>query len=152
MLTIIAAMTAGGLIGDGDKLPWHLPEDLKEFKRITSGGIVLMGRKTYESILGYLGKPLPGRENLVLSRTLTDDRVSVLRDIDDLPQGDVFVIGGAGVYEALLPRCEKMILSLVEGEYTGDTYFPEVNWDEWELVAETEFEGFMQKTFRRVTL
>jgi dihydrofolate reductase len=119
----IAAMSLNRVIGAEGKIPWHLPEDLRFFKRATLGHIVLMGRKTYES----LGKPLPGRENWVVSsRPLAGVRVHHhLDEIVEPGDGrDIFVIGGAQLYAALLPRCDELLLTLVKREVSGDVFFP----------------------------
>jgi dihydrofolate reductase len=119
----IAAMSLNRVIGASGKIPWHLPEDLKFFKRTTLGHIVLMGRKTYES----LGKPLPGRENWVVTRASVPG-VRVIRDLNEIiePGGgrEVFLIGGAQLYAALLGRCSELFLSVVKREVAGDTFFP----------------------------
>lgn len=125
-LAAIVATDARRVIGHQGALPWHHPEDLKFFKRTTLGHPVLMGRTTFESI----GRPLPGRHNLVLSRTLAPrEGVTVLRDLAELdaacPGADrIFVIGGAQVYAELLPRCDELFLTLVAGEHEGDAFFP----------------------------
>ncbi len=120
----IAAMSLNRVIGAEGKIPWHLSEDLKFFKRTTLGHVILMGRKTYDS----LGKPLPGRENQVLSRTGGISGVTVLRDIAEIREPadgrELFLIGGAQLYAALLPRCEELLLTLVKREVAGDAFFP----------------------------
>lgn len=119
-------MDANRVIGRDGKLPWHHPEDLKFFKRTTLGHPILMGRTTWESI----GRPLPGRQNIVLSRTMEPrEGVDVIRDVAELPAiragaGRVFVIGGAKVYESLLPKCDELYLTLVSGTHEGDTFLP----------------------------
>lgn len=125
-LSAIAAMSVNRVIGRDGALPWHHPEDLKFFKRTTLGHPVLMGRTTFESI----GRPLPGRLNLVLSATLPETPgVNVLRRLEELPAASagaerVFVIGGARLYEALLPRCEEVFLTLVNETHAGDAFMP----------------------------
>lgn len=141
-LAAIAAMDARRVIGNAGALPWHHPEDLKFFKRTTLGHPVLMGRTTFESI----GRPLPGRQNLVLSRTLPErEGVTVIRDLGGLgahcAEGEtVFVIGGAQVYAWLLPYCETLYLTLVSGEHEGDTFFPafEADFELVEVLGRTE--------------
>lgn len=119
-------MDANRVIGLDGKLPWHQPEDLKFFKRTTLGHPILMGRTTWESI----GRPLPGRQNIVLSRTMEPrDGIDVIREAADLSQvcrdvEKVFVIGGAQVYESLLPKCDELYLTLVSGTHEGDTFLP----------------------------
>lgn len=121
----IAAMAKNRVIGAGGKIPWHLPEDFRWFKRATMGGVVVMGRKTYES----LGKPLPGRENVVLSRSAEIPGVRMIRSMDELlgaSFGDrtVWIIGGSDLYEQALPFCSDLYLSLVNLEPEGDALFP----------------------------
>lgn len=130
-LVAIAAMASNRVIGRGGKLPWHLPEDLKFFKATTLGHPVLMGRKTFDSILEQLGKPLPGRMNIVLSRTMAQrEDVRVIRDIAELPSAisrlpsPIYLIGGAQLYETLLPQCEEVLLTFIEEPHAGDAFFP----------------------------
>jgi len=125
-LKAIAAMASNRVIGRDGELPWHLPEDFRWFKKLTMGLPMVMGRKTCESI----GRPLPGRRNLVVSRQWTQapEGFELLDSTDALDelglQGDVFVIGGAVIFEELLPRCEEVYLSYVFEQYPGDTFFP----------------------------
>jgi dihydrofolate reductase len=128
----IAAMASNRVIGRNGTLPWHLPEDLKFFKTATLGHPVLMGRKTFDSIVATLGKPLPKRRNLVLSREMAPrEGVEVLRDIADLPtlpdldpSSPVFLIGGAQLYESLLPACAELLLTWIDQPHEGDAFFP----------------------------
>ena len=145
----IAAMSANRVIGAQGKIPWHLPEDLKFFKRTTLGHVVLMGRKTYASI----GRPLPGRENWVVSRSADVPGVIMVRDLDRLPQPpegrEVFVIGGSEVYAALLPRCEELYLTLVRREVEGDVVFPGFE-DAFDMVEVIEGNSEMEiRRYRR---
>ncbi len=125
-LAAIVATDARRVIGLKGALPWHHPEDLKFFKRTTLGHPVLMGRTTFESI----GRPLPGRQNLVLSRTMAPrEGITLLRDLAELEAAcpgveRVFVIGGARVYTDLLPQCDELYLTQVDGEHEGDAFFP----------------------------
>lgn len=129
-LTLIAAMDKNGLIGKDNQLPWHLPADLKFFKQQTLGKKVLMGRKTCES----LPFPLPKRENIVLSRDQSFEKpgFTVINQLDkNLLSEEVMVIGGSTIYELLMPKASAMILTRIEHEFVGDTYFPEVDWQQW---------------------
>jgi|UniRef100_UPI00378435BE dihydrofolate reductase len=125
-LIAIVAMSANRVIGREGKLPWHYSEDLKFFKRTTLGHPILMGRATFDSI----GKPLPGRQNIVLSRTMAPrEGVTVIRDVSELPQvcgaaETVFVIGGARVFEELLPQCDGLHLTFITKDYEGDVLLP----------------------------
>ncbi len=122
----VAAMSENRVIGRDGKIPWHLPEDFKWFKRLTIGGVILMGRKTYESIGA---KPLPQRMNVVLSRTANFPEVTVVRSLEELDTSaldcEIFVIGGAEIYRQLLPLCTDLYLTVVKREVEGDTLFPE---------------------------
>ena len=121
----IAAMSRNRVIGVDGRIPWHIPGDLKFFKRTTLGNIIVMGRKTYDS----LGKPLPGRENWVVSREADIPGVTILRSLDaitELADGrQLYIIGGAQLYASLLPRCTELLLTRVHREVEGDTFFPE---------------------------
>jgi dihydrofolate reductase len=121
----IAAMSPERVIGAGGKIPWHISEDLKFFKSTTLGHIVLMGRKTFDS----LGKPLPGRENWVVSRSANPEGARVWRDPAEIvPPTDgrhVFIIGGAELYKAMMPVTTEIFLTRVSMSVDGDTWFPE---------------------------
>jgi len=127
-------MSANRVIGAGGKLPWHLPEDFRFFKHATLGGALLMGRRTYESI----GRPLPGRLTIVLSRTMPppvppslppETAVRIVRSLDDIweiaPERPLFLAGGAELYAAALPLCDELLLTHVAGTFSGDAFFPE---------------------------
>jgi dihydrofolate reductase len=126
MIKAIVAMAENRVIGNAGTIPWHLPEDFKFFKATTMGNAILMGRKTYESI----GKPLPGRENIVLSRTMPETpSVTVIRSLDELKEPtdgrDLFVIGGEEIYRLMLPRIQELYVTKVPRTIEGDTHFPE---------------------------
>ena len=133
----IAAMSLNRVIGAGNKIPWHLPEDFKWFKATTTGHVIVMGRKTFESI----GKPLPNRTTIVLSRSAwSHPGVQTIRSLDELPAlaGDrqVFICGGAQIYEQTLPLCSDLFLTLVKREVAGgDAFFPPFE-DKFELIEE----------------
>ena len=126
-LVAIVAMSSNRVIGRAGALPWYFPEDLKFFKRTTLGHPILMGRTTFESI----GRPLPGRQNIVLSRTMEPrEGITVIREVSELSRicpvdSTVFVIGGAQVYRELLPQCEGLYLTWIEQAYEGDTCLPD---------------------------
>ena len=131
-LTAIVAMTADRVIGRGGALPWHLPDDLAFFKRVTSGHSIVMGRKTFESI----GRPLPKRRNIVLTRdpSWSAAGVEVIhrpQDLEALPaiEGRVFIIGGSEIYAAFLPQTDDLLVSHVFAAHEGDTRFPEFERD-----------------------
>lgn len=137
VLSVIVAIADNGVIGGGNELLWHIPDDLKRFKRITSGHSVIMGRKTFESI----GKPLPNRRNIVVTRNLEFYVVGVevassLATALEMTknEAEVFVIGGGEIYRQALPMASKLYITRVHAEYKGDTYFPEIDPQEWQLV------------------
>ncbi len=124
----IAAMSLNRVIGQGNRIPWHIPEDFKWFKQTTTGHILVMGRKTFESI----GRPLPNRTTAVLSRSgFRHPGVQTIADIGELPtvcpdadSREVFICGGAQIYAQLLPRCSELFLTVVKREVHGDAFFP----------------------------
>jgi len=151
MIKAIVAMAENRVIGNAGTIPWHLPEDFKFFKATTMGHAVLMGRKTYESI----GKPLPGRENIVLSLTISETPgVTVIQSIDDLKEPtdgrDLFVIGGEEIYRLLLPRIQELYVTKVPRTIEGDTHFPdfESQFDAGTKVLETN--DFTVWMYRRI--
>ncbi len=133
--TLIAAMAENHVIGYKNKLPWHLSEDLKNFKNATLGKTVLMGRKTCES----LPFPLPQRQNFVLSKNKTFYRQGfiTITDLSELPNEEIMVIGGGHIYQMFLPKASKMILTKIEGFFEGDAYFPIFNENEWQKTVTT---------------
>jgi dihydrofolate reductase len=154
-VTIVAAVARNGVIGVGGGLPWHLPEDLRRFKELTIGHVLVMGRRTYEST----GRPLPGRTTVVVTRrpdwSAGADEVIRARDvpgalalateIDD----EVFVVGGGQVYEEALPLADRLELTFVDAEPEGDTFFPELDWSQWREVAREEGDGVAYVTYER---
>jgi dihydrofolate reductase len=135
-LIAIAAMSLNRVIGAGNQIPWHLPEDFQWFKQTTTGHVLVMGRKTFASI----GRPLPNRETVVLSRSdFQHPGVKTIRSLGELPplvgQRQVFICGGAQIYEQWLPQCAELLLTLVQREVQGDTFFPRFE-DAFELAAE----------------
>jgi dihydrofolate reductase len=121
----IAAMTNSRVIGRGSEIPWRIPGEQKWFKEATLGHPILMGSRTFESI----GRPLPSRQNLVVSRTHSWPDVEMIRDLStfdpDRYSPEVFVIGGAEIYAQLLERCHELLITRIKNEYDGDAYFPE---------------------------
>ena len=148
-LRAIAAMSLNRVIGKEGKIPWHIPEDFKWFKRTTTGQAVLMGRKTYES----LGRPLPNRRNLVVTRGGGLDGVEIVRDLEvfrpeDYPC-DVWVIGGAEIFRQMLRRCEGLYLSVIPRVVEGDTFFPEFE-DRFEFLGTVlKHQDFEVREYRR---
>lgn len=137
MITIIAACSKNRVLGANNQLIWHIPEDLKRFKKLTHGNTVVMGRKTYESI----GKALPGRLNIVLTKNknfkandcLIYNNVAEVLEIYE--KNNLFVIGGGEIYRMFMPFADKIELTLIDKEFEGDTFFPEID-DVWKLTNE----------------
>ncbi|MDF2606448.1 MAG: Dihydrofolate reductase [Bacillales bacterium] len=135
MISIIVAMDENGLIGKNNELPWYLPNDLKYFKRITTGNTILMGRKTFESI----GKPLPNRKNVILTRNkkYSSDNITVINTVEEIDKlennGDLYIIGGAEIFEALIDITDKLYITKIYSTFDGDVFFPEIEWDKWEI-------------------
>lgn len=141
IISLIAAMDRNQLIGRDNGLPWHLPEDFRHFKAVTLGKPIIMGRKTYESI----GKPLPGRKNIVVSRGgFKADGVITVPGIEQalMEAGDaeeVMVVGGANLYQQLIDRADRLYLTLVDGEFEGDAWFPKFSLDEWKIISSRHY-------------
>lgn len=146
LISLIAAMDRHRLIGANNQMPWHLPADLKYFKRLTLGKPIVMGRKTFES----LGKPLPGRTNIVVSRypeRFSEQAVSVYPSWEAVRQHcqaqferEVMVIGGSQLFEAVLPVAHRLYITRIDHEFVGDRYFP--SWDQeiWRCVSRESHE------------
>jgi dihydrofolate reductase len=134
-IAVIAAVARNGIIGVENRLPWHLPEDLRRFRALTTGHAIVMGRRTWESI----GKPLPGRQNLVVTRAQGDPSRP---DVEFVPSLDaalarvrlpdpVFVIGGEALYREAVPRADVLYLTELERDFVGDARFPRVDLSRW---------------------
>ena len=155
-VTIVAAVARNGVIGVDGGLPWRLPDDLRRFKELTLGHVLVMGRKTYESI----GHPLPGRATIVVTRSPSWDsgaaEVRVSRSVSDAIAAaaalddEVFVVGGAQVYAAALPLADRLELTWVDAEPEGDTTFPELDLRDWRQVRREEADGAAYATYERV--
>ena len=139
MLSIIVAVAKNNVIGKDNKLIWHLPEDLKRFKKLTTGHNIIMGRKTFES----LGRVLPNRKHIVLCNdmklNIEDENVRVIDGIDKLKDYEEseevnFIIGGATIYKLLLPKAKKLYITKINQEFEGDVYFPEIDENTWKIV------------------
>lgn len=147
MALILIAACAGArqTIGDHGKLPWHFSADLKFFKATTKGQTILMGRKTFDAIITQFGRPLPDRRHLIVSRDPAWRAAvgEVFPDIDSAllaapPQDDLYVVGGAQIYEQTLPRAHKILLTRIEKEYPGDACFPTLAPENWHLADERQ--------------
>jgi dihydrofolate reductase len=147
-LTMIWAMSRNRTIGRNNALPWHLPEDMKYFKRVTMGKPIIMGRKTWESI----GRPLPGRSNIVITRdpSYTAEGVKIVRTLEEaislaesiaLIDGaeEAVVIGGAQIYALALPLADRLYMTQVHAEVEGDAFFPQFDLTQWNELGREDF-------------
>jgi len=155
-IVLIAAIAENRVIGVDGEMPWHLPADLAHFKRKTMGNPVIMGRRTYESIEAQIDGPLPGRTNIVLSRSSPDlpAAVQLVDSTDealdaatavcaaDADATRIFVVGGASVYEQFLPTADRLILTEIHESYRGDTRFPAFSADDWVETDREDRDGF----------
>lgn len=139
MLSVIVACANANVIGKDNALLWHLPEDLKRFKTLTSGKTIIMGRKTFDS----LGRVLPNRKHIVLTRdvnwTYNDENVEVVNDVKELDkyvnaEEENFIIGGAMIYNLMLKNANKIYLTRIYEDFKGDAFFPKINEEEWEII------------------
>ena len=152
-VTLLAAVARNGVIGVDGGLPWHLPDELALFKELTLGHVLVMGRRTFESV----GRPLPGRTTVVVTRRpdwdaegvlragSVDEALALAREVDD----EVFVVGGAQVYAAALPAADRLALTFVDADPEGDTRFPEIDWSRWREVGRRDGQGWTHVTFER---
>jgi dihydrofolate reductase len=155
-ISIIVAYAANRVIGRNGKMPWHLSEDLKRFRRLTMGHHIVMGRKTWESI----GRLLPGRKHIIVSRKSGYD-VPGAKVVDSLEaaiaaardNSEIFVIGGGEIYPLVLPIADRILATEIDREYEGDTYFPELEEGKWrETVREIHEDAASGLRYRFVTL
>lgn len=138
-IALIAAIAENRVIGRENRMPWHLPADLRRFRRLTLGKPVVMGRRTHQSI----GRPLPGRQNIVLTseRGFAAPGCTVVHSLEAAfaaaESAEIMVIGGAGLYQTCLPRAQRLYLTLIHRAFEGDTWFPDFDWNEWRETART---------------
>lgn len=137
-ISIIVAMDKNRVIGNESDLPWHISADLKKFKQVTMGKPIIMGRKTHESI----GRPLPGRENIILTRDAAykSEGCTVVKSVDLILEhcqehAEIMITGGAEIYRLFLDMANRLYLTEVHAEVDGDTVFPEIKREEWELIS-----------------
>lgn len=150
MFSIIVAVGKNNEIGCDNKLMWHIPEDLKNFKEITTGKKIVMGRKTFESI----GRKLPNRENIIISRNLDEEYakekgITIYNNIEDVIEKygeiteEIFILGGSQIYSELLPFCDKLYISYIDYENeNADAYFPDFDEKKWIKVEEKKYENW----------
>ena len=148
-ISLIVAMDKNNLIGSSNQIPWHIPGELKRFREITMGSPVIMGRKTHESI----GKPLDGRVNIVLTKNqnLRFDGVQCYSKLEDIfnnlkNEKEVFVIGGSQIYEITLPLANRLYITMIDEEYSGDTWFPNIDFSKWKIIETRRIKEQTTKT------
>jgi dihydrofolate reductase len=157
-LSLVAAVAKNGVIGSKNGLPWYIPEDLKHYKQVTMGHTMVMGRKTFESILKSLGKPLPGRKNVVITRTAdysVPEGVLVFPNIDSALEavnddGEVFINGGGEIYNQTIDKVEKLYLTEVHEDKDGDVFFPKYDKTKWREISREDREGFSWVEYERL--
>lgn len=137
-LSILVAHDQQRVIGYKNALPWHIPNDLKHVKQLSTGHTLVMGRKTFESI----GKPLPNRKNVVLTRdkNFKPDGVEVIHTIDDIYnlEGHVFIFGGQTLFDVMIDKVDDMYITVVDGKHQGDTFFPPYTFEDWTVASSEE--------------
>jgi dihydrofolate reductase len=150
MISIIVAMSANNVIGADGGLPWRIPEDLRRFKAVTMGKPMIMGRTTYESI----GRALPGRRSIVLTRQadFEAEGCEVVPTIDAAMKaagdaGEIMIVGGGEIYRQFLPMADRIYLTRVQAEFEGDTRFPEIDLDGWDVISVEEFPAIDDREF-----
>ncbi len=140
MVSFIVAMDKNNVIGFHNKMPWHLPNDLKFFKDTTTGHTIIMGRKTFESI----GRVLPNRKHIVLTKSNEDlpKGIEVFNSIDQVielneqnPDEELFIIGGGNIFKQLLPHADRLYVTLIDETFEGDVFFPKISSCEWKLIS-----------------
>ena len=141
MLSIIVAKSKNNVIGKNNKLIWHIPDDLKRFKTLTTGHTIIMGRKTFESI----GRVLPNRIHIVLTRDknykINNENVQVVTNISEIDKfindkNENFVIGGESIYKTLIDKCQKLYITQINQDFDGDAYFPEINDNKFKIIEQ----------------
>lgn len=149
-ISIIVAKAHNNAIGKDNCLLWHIPEDLKRFKALTMGHPIIMGRKTFESI----GRPLPGRRNIVISRNFRFDGVEIAPSLDDAlmmcrDEEEIFITGGGQIYRQSMDIADKLYVTDVDQNPDADTYFPEIDYSKWEETSREEHDGYSFVDYQR---
>ncbi|XMB87211.1 dihydrofolate reductase [Mycoplasmatota bacterium WC44] len=156
MISIIVAHDKNRLIGKNNSLPWHYSEDLKYFKNTTLNQTILMGSSTLQSIIDFLGKPLPKRHTLLLTRKNESPYdVEVVNSIEDVVEEykdsskELFICGGKSVYEQFMQYTDRLYITHIDAEHEGDTYFPEYELNDWNLIKETKIDNLYFCVYER---
>lgn len=154
--SLIAAVAKNNCIGLKNKIPWNIPEDFQYFRKTTLGKTCVMGQATFESILGYLGKPLPGRKTVVVTldkNYQAPDGVKIFFSLDDvfsqLQNEDVFICGGASIYQQTIERVDTLYITHIDKIVDGDVFFPEINKNIWKETWREDHDGFSFVTYKK---
>lgn len=154
--SLIAAVAKNNCIGKNNKIPWNVPEDFQYFKKMTLGKTCVMGQATYESILGYIGKPLPGRQTAVVTldkNYSAVEGVRIFNSLDDvfekLKNEDVFICGGASIYRQTIDHVNTLYITEIHESHDGDTFFPEINKNIWKETARENHDGYSFVTYKK---
>ena len=157
MIIIIAAVAKNRCIGKDNQIPWNLPQDMARFRKLTTNHTVLMGRKTYESILGKLGTPLLHRKNIIITKNLnykvpSDVKVyhNINTAIEENSKNDIYIIGGADIYSQTIDKAGKLYITEVKKEIHGDTFFPEIDPTKWQQTKKEKHYNFSFCEYTRI--
>lgn len=162
-ISMIAALSENGIIGRDNTLPWNFPEDLKYFKKMTLGKPIIMGRNTFESIGS---RPLPGRHNIILTQQADfqapncsvvhsrEEAIALCKETEENQETketqEIMIIGGAKIYQLFLPMATRLYLTMIHQNVVGDTYFPKLNWKEWQTISEEKQPEFSWVVLDRI--
>jgi len=155
--SLIAAIAKNNCIGIKNKIPWNIPEDFQYFKKTTMGKTCVMGQATFESIIGYIGKPLPGRKNVVVTldkNYQAPEEVRVFNSLDEvfekLKDEDVFICGGASIYRQTIDKVDTLYITHVNQEFDGDVFFPEIDRNIWKETWREDHDGFSFVIYEKI--
>jgi len=155
-ISLIAAVADNNCIGKNNKIPWNVPEDFQYFKKMTLGKTCLMGQATFESIIGYLGKPLPGRQTVVLTLKKdyhAPDGVRVFHSLEEafsqLKNEDIYICGGASIYKQTINLADVLYITEIHQSPDGDTFFPEIDKNIWRETSRENHDGFSFVTYKK---
>lgn len=155
--SLIAAIAKNNCIGVKNKIPWNIPEDFQYFKKTTMGKTCVMGQATFESIIGYIGKPLPGRKNVVVTLDKNYqalEGVRIFNSLDEvfekLKDEDVFICGGASIYRQTIDKVDTLYITHVNQEFDGDVFFPEIDQNIWKETWREDHDGFSFVIYKKI--
>lgn len=154
-VSLIVAIANNGVIGNSTGMPWYIPDDLKHVKAITMGHVLVMGRKTYDTI----GRPLPGRTSIVVTRNpewsaegiMSEPSVKEALDLAATIDDEAFIFGGAEIYRLAIDHTDRLLVTEIHANHEGDTYFPEIDWSRWRETERIKNDGYHWVTYERAT-